>query len=213
MRPFTRRRLALLAAGSLGLAAPPAALAALPSDQQAIVSTAEAYFNGITTLTATFHQSASDGGLATGKLFIDRKLGGMRFDYDPPSQVLLVAPGDWRLIFYDGSIKQVNVIPLNETPLGFLLQERVTLGADITVEAARDRGEEMDIALRRSSAPDQGRVVLTLSKRPVELRGWAVTDAQGLTTRILLSDIRTGMPLDRSLFIWRDPKLFGWPAD
>ena len=64
-----------------------------------------------------------------------------------------------------------------------------------------------------SAAPDQGQVVLTLGRNPLELRRWAVTDPQGLTTRIQLVDLRAGMPLDRDLFVWRDPKMFGWPKD
>jgi outer membrane lipoprotein-sorting protein len=214
MPSLTRRRFAFLAAGAaaVSLAVRPSA-AALPPDQQAMVATIEAYFNGITTLEADFLQTAPDGGRATGKLYIDRGRGAMRFDYDPPSQVLLLAPGDWRLIFYDGSIKQVNVIPLAETPLGFMLQERVKLEGDVTVAGLRDRGDEVDVALTRTQAPDQGRVVLTLAKQPMELRRWSVTDAQGLTTTIGLGNLRAGVPLDRELFVWRDPKLFGWPTD
>jgi outer membrane lipoprotein-sorting protein len=196
---LTRRALGslLLATAAATLARP--AAAALPPSQRELVQRIEAYFNGIRTLSADFQQLAPDGGLSTGKLYIDRERAGMRFDYDPPSQILLVAPGDWRLIFYDGSIKQVNVIPLGETPLGFVLSEQVRL--------------EGDLALVRTKEPDQGRLVLTFAKRPIELRRWSVTDAQGLTTTIQLADLRTGMALDRDLFVWRDPKMFGWPTD
>ena len=212
-RPLPRRRLATLALGVVaGLAITPAR-AALPPGQQALVARLEAYFNGITTLAADFIQVAADGGRATGKLFIDRGRSGLRFDYDPPSQVLLVAPGDWRLIFYDGSIKQVNVIPLGETPLGFLLEEEVSLEGEITIRDVREREDEIDLVMVRSAAPDQGQVVLTLGRNPLQLRRWAVTDPQGLTTRIQLVDLRAGMPLDRDLFVWRDPKMFGWPED
>lgn len=210
---LTRRRLAslALAAAAMGLLRP--AAADLPSDQQEIVRRVEAYFNGIHTLAADFQQLAPDGSLSTGKLYIDRDRGGMRFDYDPPSKILLVAPGDWRLIFYDGSIRQVNVIPLAETPLGFVLNKEVKLEGDVTVQAVRGRADEIDLTLVRTKEPDQGRVVLTLAKRPLELRRWAVTDAQGLTTTITLSQVQTGVPLDRKLFVWRDPQLFGWPED
>lgn len=211
--PTRRRFAALLTVGTGVLLARGKAHAALPPEQQAIVDRVAAYFSGITTLAADFLQTAPDGSRSTGKLFIDRQRGGMRFDYDPPSKVLLVAPGDWRLIFYDGSIQQVNVIPLSETPLGFMLQEQVTLSGEVTVEGVRDRGAEVDVALLRTEAPDQGRVVLTLTKQPMALRRWSVTDAQGLTTQIALANVRTGMPLDRELFVWRDPKIFGWPTD
>lgn len=216
MRHPTRRRCAALLAGGAAAAAlaPRRAAAALPPEQQAVVDRVEAYLDAITTLAADFRQTAPDGSLSTGKLFIDRPRAGMRFDYDPPSKVLLVAPGDWRLVFYDGSIQQVNVIPLAETPLGFLLQERVRLSGGITVGGVREAGDAVEVALSRTGAPDQGRVVLALAARPtLALRSWTVTDAQGLTTSLALENVRTGLPLDRSLFVWRDPKLFGWPED
>jgi outer membrane lipoprotein-sorting protein len=210
---LTRRALGPLLLAMAGAALARPAAAALPPSQRELVQRIEAYFNGIRTLEADFQQVAPDGGMSTGKLFIDRDRAGMRFDYDPPSRILLVAPGDWRLIFYDGSIKQVNVIPLSETPLGFILNEQVRLEGDVTVQDVRERADEIDIALVRTKEPDQGRVVLTFARRPIELRRWSVTDAQGLTTTIQLAGLRTGMPLDRDLFIWRDPKMFGWPTD
>ncbi len=212
--PLTRRGFAGLAAAAAAAFAPrrPAS-AALPPAQQDWVNSVEAYLNGITTLAAGFRQTAADGAVATGRLFIDRTRNAMRFDYDPPSKLLLVAPGDWRLVFYDGSIQQVNVLPLRETPLGFLLEERVELAGEVTVEGVRETEQAVDLTLVRTDAHDQGRVVLTMSRRPIELRRWTVVDAQGLATRIELNDLRVGVPLDRDLFVWRDPKLFGFPSD
>ncbi len=207
---LTRRGLASLL---LATAVARPALADLSPAAADVVRRVEAYFNGIQTLAANFRQLAPDGSESTGKLYIDRGRGGMRFDYDPPSKILLVAPGDWRLIFYDGSIQQVNVIPIGETPLGFLLNDNVKLAGEVTVEAAQERAGALEVVLRRTDAPDQGQVVLTLTKNPLQLSQWGVTDAQGLTTIIILSDLQTGMPLDRELFRWRDPKLFGFPKD
>lgn len=208
-------RLTRRALGAIALAAllPAPARADLAPDQQAVVRQVEAYFNGIRTLEADFLQTAPDGGGATGKLFIDRDRGALRFDYDPPSKILLIAPGDWRLIFYDGSIQQVNVIPIGETPLGFLLSERVDLAGDVSVQSVAERQAEVEVTLVRTKEPDQGKVMLTLARDPMRLERWSVTDAQGLTTRITLSQLRTGVDLDRSLFVWRDPKIFGWPKD
>ncbi|MGD9507240.1 MAG: outer membrane lipoprotein carrier protein LolA [Geminicoccaceae bacterium] len=207
---LTRRALGAIALAAL-LSAP--ARAELPPEQQAVVRQVEAYFNGIRTLEADFVQMAPDRSISGGKLFIDRNRSALRFDYDPPSKVLLIAPGDWRLIFYDGSIQQVNVIPIGETPLGFLLSEDVKLAGDVTVQSVAERPDEVEVTLIRTEEPDQGKVVLTLTRNPMVLKRWSVTDAQGLTTHIELSQVRTGMELDRSLFVWRDPKMFGWPKD
>src|SRR5262245_8906608 len=118
---LTRRGLASLFL-AVSLVSP--AAADLPPGPAEQVGRVEAYFNGIQTLEASFRQLAPDGSLSTGKLFIDRTRDAMRFSYDPPSKIRLVAPGDWRVIFYDGSIQQVNVIPIAETPLGFLLNKQ-----------------------------------------------------------------------------------------
>ena len=103
--------------------------------------------------------------------------------------------------------------PIGETPLGFLLSEEVKLAGDVSVQAVAERPDEVDVALVRTKEPDQGKVVLTLAREPMQLRRWSVTDAQGMTTQIDLAQIRTDIELDRSLFVWRDPKLFGWPKD
>ena len=144
---LTRRGLASLL---LATAVARPALADLSPAAADVVRRVEAYFNGIQTLAADFRQLAPDGSESTGKLYIDRGRAGMRFDYDPPSKMLLVAPGDWRLIFYDGTIQQVNVIPIGETPLGFLLNENVKLGGEVTVPKQYGRA----IDLRRAKGVD-----------------------------------------------------------
>jgi outer membrane lipoprotein-sorting protein len=203
-------RRALLALPLLALAHP--VLAAVSPEEAEAIGRVETYLNGITTLRAEFTQLNPDGSTANGDLFLDRGHHGMRIDYAPPSKLLLIAT-DWRLIYYDGSIKQVNVIPLARTPLGFLLDEEVKLGGAIEVTGVRERPGEVDIGLARPQAREEGSVVVTFALLPMALRSWVVTDAQGLETRLVLENVRTGEPLDRSLFVWRDPKLFGYPKD
>jgi len=136
----------------------------------------------------------------------------MRFDYDPPSKVLLVAT-DWRLIFWDGSINQENVIPISKTPLGYLLGDKVQLGDAYEVTHVDQRPAETDVTVIGKGAPDQGSVTLTFSTQPMQLRRWSVVDPQGLTTRVILSDLKTGQPLDPELFRWHEPSIMGPPKD
>jgi len=194
---------ALAVAGSIGPAAPGRA-------RPTVVADVERYLNGITTLEARFQQIAPDGGLATGKLYLQRP-GRLRFDYDPPSPIRLVAPGDWRLIFYDASIEQVNVIPIGQTPLGILLDREISLDDEVEVLDVQRAGEEVALTVVREGHADQGSVTLVFAEQPMVLRRWSVTDAQGLETRILLDDVRTGGSLDPELFRWRDPTIFGLP--
>ena len=142
--------------------------------------------NGLTTLRSGFVQIAPNGSIsARGKLLLSRP-GRMLLDYDPPSRIRLVAPGDWRLIFYDGSIQQVNVIPIGQTPLGVLLEEHISLAGGIRVTEVARSGDEIAISLRREEALDQGEVTLVFDETPLALRRWVVVDAQGLSTTIVL---------------------------
>ena len=204
------RRLALgTMVATLGFAG--VAVRARPGHAQAsVVAAVEGYLNSITTLEARFQQIAPNGGLATGKLYLQRP-GRLRFDYDPPSRIRLVAPGDWRLIFYDASIKQVNVIPIRQTPLGILLDRQISLDGDVEVVDVQRAGEEVALTLVREGQADQGTVTLVFGEQPLALRRWSVVDAQGLQTHILLDEVQTGGRIDPELFRWRDPAIFGLP--
>jgi outer membrane lipoprotein-sorting protein len=203
-------RRAALGAAALTFA-PIAPRAALPPEHAALVGEIERHLEGVRTLRARFQQLAPDGGLATGRVYL-RRPGKLRFDYDPPSRVLLIA-SDWRLIFQDASVQQINVIPLAETPLGFLLAERIRLAGDVTVTDVAERGQEVALRVIRTAAPDQGAIVVVFGRRPLELRRWSVTDPQGLTTQVVLDRVETNVELASDLFVWRDPQLFGWPND
>jgi outer membrane lipoprotein-sorting protein len=180
------------------------------SAQASVVADVERYLNRIDTLEARFSQIAPNGGLATGKVYIHRP-GRLRFDYDPPSRIRLIAPGDWRLIFYDASIKQVNVIPIRQTPLGILLDRRISLENGVEVVGVERAGDEVAVTLVRDGADDQGSVTLVFGEQPLALRRWTVVDPQGLVTHILLEEVATGGNIDPELFRWRDPAIFGLP--
>jgi len=208
-RPGHGRRALLLGAVAVGLACslgPGLAAATAPG----VVADIERYLNGIETLEARFSQVAPNGATSSGRVYIQRP-GKLRFDYDPPSRIRLVAPGDWRLVFYDASIKQVNVIPIDQTPLGILLDREISLEGDVTITDVARGGDEVAVTLVRTQAADQGSVTLVFGERPLELRRWSVVDAQGLRTHVLLEEVETGGSLDPELFRWRDPHVFGLP--
>lgn len=205
--PFFGRRGFVLALAALAVSKQ--ALAALAPGDEELLRRIEAYFNGITTLEARFTQLSEDGRMATGRLWLSRP-GRLRLDYDPPSRVKLIAT-DWRVIFIDAAVKQVNTLPLSQTPLSFLLDREVKLKGDIEVVEVRRRAGEIALTVIRAGAPEQGRVVIVLAERPLELRRWSITDAQGFTTTILLDELQLGRPVDPALFRFHDPEIFGWP--
>lgn len=213
-RPFAKASLARCAAALLCalafLVIGPLAAVQPAAAQTGIVADVERYLNAIDTLEARFLQIAPDGGRASGRVYIDRP-GRLRFDYDPPSQIRLIAPGDWRLVFYDASIQQVNVIPINQTPLGIILDAEIDLAGDVDVTEVVEAEDQVSVTLTRADAADEGTVTLVFDKAPLQLRRWSVVDAQGLTTHVVLEAIERGVDIDPELFRWRNPNVYGYP--
>jgi outer membrane lipoprotein-sorting protein len=191
------------------LTVPVLAQAALSSAEQAAVDSVTKWMRGLETLTATFVQIAPDGAFTTGRLWIQRP-GQMRMQYDPPADILLVTT-DWRLVFYDAKVKQVNYIPVAETPLGFLLSEDPDFGKEVLIRKVRVAGGEIAITAYRKGNEGQGAVELAFAQKPVELRRWTVLDPGGAKTVVTLSDVQIDRRIDQTLFTWRDPQLFGYP--
>ena len=189
--------LSVLVAGSVPVRAEAPVAALTPADRGWIDRIQET-LNGITTLKGRFQQIAPDGRRSTGVVWLDRP-GRMRFEYDKPSPLLLVAGGG-RLVFTDSALKQTTEIPLDKTPLGLLLRPQLSLSGDVTVTGFRHDNGMLQVALVRSASPSDGSLTVFMNEAPLALRGWSVIDAQGRETRIDLFDLAAGTAMSAGLF-------------
>lgn len=162
----------------------------------------ETYLRSIDTLEARFLQVSSDGGFARGALWLDRP-GRMRFEYDPPVPILLIANG-LELLYYDRDLEQPTFVPLWQTPLWLVLKEDASLTDGINVVGFLRTPGELSVRVRDSGAPGGGELALRFAQEPMSLLGWTVIDAQGIATEVSLVDPRWGVPVDRSRFESRD---------
>ena len=200
MRRFLLPTLLLisLSSGSPDALAQAAQQAQLTPADLGWISRIQDTLNGITTLKGRFQQIAPDGRRSTGIVWLDRP-GRMRFAYDKPSPLLLVA-GNGRLVFTDSELKQTTEIPLDKTPLGLLLRPNLSLAGDVTVTAFSHANGVLQATLVRTASPGDGSLTLVLGDAPLSLKAWSVIDAQGRETRIDLFDLAVGMPIEQSLF-------------
>ena len=196
-------RRSLLGAATLA-ALPFAPSARAQGVDRAVLARIEAYLNGLTTLHARFLQVAQNGASAQGTAWIWRP-GRMRFDYDSPEPLLLVASGG-QVMMYDRELRQPTTAPASSTPLGLLLRERIRLSGDITVTALEHRGGFLHVTVHRTGAPAEGRLTLSFQENPMELRQWTVVDAQARETRVTLYEIDTTTRPDSKLFDFNDPR-------
>ena len=160
---------------------------------------AEKWFNEVTTLEARFVQVASDGSYAEGTFYLKRPYRS-RFDYDDPIALKLITTKLW-LHVDEEDRRVVTSYPVSETPLSAILNDPVSLRGDGFTTQAESRDGITIITIDSPDGEAAGRLVLEFSEKPLELRRWVVTDANGITTSVLLNNVIKGHELPASLFV------------
>lgn len=160
------------------------------------------YLNGIRSLQGRFVQIAPDGGVTQGDVYL-RRPGRMRFKYDPPTPILIVADGLW-LVLWDKELDQIDRVPLSSTPLAFLIRDKVSFDKPIVIRSVERQPGLLKVTVFDYRRDDEGDITLIFSDQPLALRQWVVTDPQLLQTRVSLYDIETNVPLDSKLFVFTD---------
>lgn len=207
------QRRMLLTVATLALAVRPrpgltqAQPVSLGAQDMADVARMEQYLNGVHTMKARFLQTAADGQASNGTAWLQRP-GRMRFEYDPPSPLLLVA-GHGVVVFHDSQLDQTSNIPEGQTPLGLLLDADIRFSGAVTVTAFQRQPGQIQATLARTATPQEGILTLVFSTPPLALRSWVVLDAQGRTTTVTLFNQQFGGTFDQSLFSYVDKNFYG----
>lgn len=166
----------------------------------------EDYLNSLKTLSGNFMQINSKGERARGTIQMDRP-GKMRLTYTNPSNLLIIADGKW-LITKDVQADEVNYISLENTPASFILRPYISFSGDVAITNIIPKGNNMtEISLIRRDDPDTGYITLVFRENPIALKEWKVLDAQGIETRVVLSDVESNIPLQEGLFNIESPTL------
>jgi outer membrane lipoprotein-sorting protein len=158
------------------------------------------YLDGIKTLKGGFLQISSNGNALTGKVYLS-KPGRFRFEYDPPESVLMIADGFF-FIYIDKELEHVTHVFLKNTPINFLVKEKVEFDGDITVTKFERSPGVLQITVKKTQEPETGSITLVFSDNPILLKKWKVIDAQNILTTVNLTGIQTGVDLDQNLFIY-----------
>lgn len=200
---LTRRSLTLALAAA-PLAGPALAQTGLSAADQALVSRAVAYLEGLDEAKARFVQTDARGRATTGQLFMKRP-GKARFAYDAPSGLLVVSDGGVVSV-QDKRLKTFDQYPLAATPLSLFLAKTIRLDRGVTVTRVSRMADGFSITARDGKKETAGQITLTFTDSPLALAGWTVTDAQQRPTRVQLLGLQRTSGLDRSLFVLKDPR-------
>ena len=164
---------------------------------EAVVERLVAYLEGVDTLKGDFTQIAPSGSVSTGRFFL-RRPGLLRFEYDPPTPILIVANSG--LVYVrDEDLETTDSYPVGRTPLKFLLSKKLDLESAEVI--AVDRGVD-SVAVTLASTDDEtdGELSIIVSAPEMSLERWIVRDLQNGITVVTLANVAAGERLANRLF-------------
>ncbi len=174
--------------------APPAKI-----DRAEAIKRANAFFNTSPVLNADFVQIGADGKRSEGKLYSQRA-GRVRFEYAQPATLELVADGA-RVMVRDLKLKTQDVYAIDQTPLKFLLKEKIDFEHDVTVLDVTTDDNGVAISLEdKATFGGTSHLKLIFDPKTFKLRQWQITDPQGYETLLSLFNIDQKRTPDPALF-------------
>lgn len=173
------------------------------TERRAILKAAATSLAEAKTAKGRFTQLAPDGSLTTGD-FALRRPGRMRFDYDEPTPVLIVADGT-TVAIEDRDLETVDRVPLASTPLGLILDDELDFENEARVTDVQRTAGEIAITIEDRSGEAEGQLTLYFDPANYQLTSWRALDANRQVTRVALQDIKTNVSVDPRLFRMEDP--------
>ncbi|MEA3022723.1 MAG: hypothetical protein QOK01_1575, partial [Alphaproteobacteria bacterium] len=180
-------------------AAAPRPAGGFDATQRALVDRVSGYLSGLQTLVGDFVQIGPDGQRTEGQFFI-QKPGKVRFEYNPPSPVDVVADGH-SVVVRDRKLDTQQLFSLSQTPLRFLLSDRIDLLRDTNLVSVSADDTFVTVVIEETQTLiGTSRLMLMVGAKDFQLRQWTVTDPQGFDTTVAVYNLDTTKKLDPNLF-------------
>ena len=169
------------------------------ANQRAQVAKISTYLSSLSTLVGNFVQVAPNGQRTTGEFYM-QKPGNVRFAYDPPSPIDVVSDGS-SMVVRDRKLATQDVYPLSQTPLRYLLSDRIDLMKDTNVVAVTSDDVFVTVTIEEKQALiGTSRLMLMVGAKDFQLKQWTVTDPQGYDTTVAVYNLNTQAKPDPDLF-------------
>jgi outer membrane lipoprotein-sorting protein len=189
--PFTNPFAALL--GKTG------STTALKPEQRALIDRASNYLSSVQVLSGKFIQVGPDGKRTQGEFFI-QKPGRVRFEYDPPATIDIVADGQ-SVVVRDRNLATQDLYPLSQTPLRFLLSDRIDLLHDTNLVGISSDDVFVTMVIEeRQILGGTNRLMMMFGAKDFQLKQWTVTDPQGYDTTVAVYNLNSSTQPDPNLF-------------
>lgn len=173
--------------------------AAFDAKQRTLIERVNVYLMSVQTLVGDFVQIGPDGRRSEGKIYL-QKPGKVKFEYNPPSPIELVSDGN-SLVVRDRKLETQDLYPLSQTPLRFLLADRIDLMRETNVIAVSADDTFISLAIEeKQTLGGTHKVLLMFSAKDMQLKQWTITDPQGFDTTVALNNLDPSQKLDPGMF-------------
>src|ERR1700683_1636528 len=139
-------------------------------------------------MVGNFVQIGPDGGRTEGTFYI-QKPGRVRFEYNPPSPIDIVADGS-SVVVRDRKLATQDLFPLSQTPLRYLLADHIDLLRDTDVVSVSADDKFATVVIEESQIMiGTTRLSMLFDAKDRTLKQWTVTDPQGLNTTVAVFNL------------------------
>ena len=169
------------------------------ANQKAQAAKVSAYLSSLQTLVGNFVQVGPDGSKTKGDFYI-QKPGKVRFEYDEPSPIDIVADGS-SVAVRDRKLATQDIYPLSQTPLRYLLSDRIDLLKDTNVVSVTADDLFISVTIEeKQTLIGTSRLMLMIGAKDGQLKQWTVTDPQGYDTTVAVYNLDPNKKVDPGLF-------------
>jgi outer membrane lipoprotein-sorting protein len=177
----------------------PGTTTAFDASQRALIDRVNVYLMSLQTLVGDFVQIGPDGRRTDGKIYL-QKPGRVKFEYNPPSPIELVSDGN-SVVVRDRKLETQDLYPLSQTPLRFLLADRIDLLKETNVVSVSVDDTFVSLLIEeKQTLGGSHKVLLMFSAKDMQLKQWTITDPQGFDTTVALANLDPTKKLDPAMF-------------
>jgi outer membrane lipoprotein-sorting protein len=174
--------------------------ASFDAKQRALVDKVSNYLSSVQTMVGNFVQVGPDGRRVDGSFSI-QKPGKVRFQYNPPSPIDIIADGS-SVVVRDRSLETTDFYPLSQTPLRYLLADHIDLLRDTDVLSVSADDTFVTVVIEETQVmTGTNRLMIMFDAKSLQLKQWTVTDPQGLDTTVAVYNLDAAKKPDPNLFV------------
>jgi outer membrane lipoprotein-sorting protein len=173
---------------------------AFTPQQRQLLDRVSLYLSSMQTLVGNFVQIAPDGSRTDGTFYI-QKPGKVRFEYNPPSPIDVIADGSSVAVRNRDLLTQ-DLWPLSQTPLRYLLADHIDLLRDTDVVSVSSDDKYVTVVVEEKQIMvGTSRLMMMFDAKDLTLKQWTVTDPQGLDTTVSVYNLDATKKPDPNLFV------------